>query len=265
MFWSTWKKRSTAPGWNGAPAPIRPGQVKRSSTTVAAWGDNCCGQLNQPEGLNDVAAISAGGHHSLALKRDGTVVGWGNNDSGEASPPSGLSNLVAVSAGQDYSLVLKADGTVFGWGRDDWGKATPPEGLSNVVAISAGSDHSLALRADGTVVTWGRCEYGVCDPPPGLTNVVAIDGGSYHSMALAGSLAPAQQPAPVFVQPAYESGTFSASLQTALGRVYVFEGKNTLSEPRWSMLLLMVGNGGRKTVSDPTAGPQKFYRVRVVP
>jgi hypothetical protein len=67
--------------------------------TVAAWGDNLCGQLGDdgipgsrvPVAVSAsgtladkmVVAVAAGGSHSLALCADGTVAAWGANDHGQ--------------------------------------------------------------------------------------------------------------------------------------------------------------------------------------
>lgn len=63
----------------------------REDGKVFAWGPNNRGQLGdgtledswneavEIKGLNDIIQISAGGFHSLALKKDGTVWGWGIN------------------------------------------------------------------------------------------------------------------------------------------------------------------------------------------
>jgi hypothetical protein len=101
-----------------------------------------------PAGLTEVVAISAGGHHSLALRRDGTVVAWGDNSHGQTRVPSGLSDVIAISAGNDFSLALKRNGTVLGWGNNQDGQINVPDGLSGVTAISAGG-FSLALVGSG--------------------------------------------------------------------------------------------------------------------
>jgi len=157
--------------------------LKRNGTVVG-WGNNGTDQITIPEGLTNVEAIASGAFHNLALKKDGTVVAWGFNGFGQTTVPPGLSNVIAVAAGAYHSLALKADGTVVGWGYDAFGEATPPPGLNNVVAIAAGFYHSMALKADGTVVCWGENAFGQCSVPNGLNDVIAIAAGGYHSLAL---------------------------------------------------------------------------------
>ena len=109
-----------------------------------AWGArgaNFYGQTDVPAGLSNVKAISAGGHHSLALKEDGTVVAWG-----ATNVPAGLANVKAVSAGANHSLALKEDGTVVAWGDNYYGQTDVPAGLNETEMISAGESHNLALN-----------------------------------------------------------------------------------------------------------------------
>jgi hypothetical protein len=153
-----------------------------TNSSIVAWGYDAYGQATVPNFLQDAAAISVGGFHNLALKRDGTVVAWGNGAAGQTNVPPGLSSVSAISAGGNHSLALKTDGTVAGWGNG--GASTPPVGLNNVSAISAGGQHNLALRTDGTVVTWGFNGNGQTNMPPGVNNVAAIAAGGAHSLAL---------------------------------------------------------------------------------
>ena len=176
---------------------------------VYAWGENEYGKLgnnstensyapvkvkvlNGEEVLRDIVAISAGGYHSLALKRDGTVYAWGSHYSGQlgvgddapvdyssvAVQVKGLNgegvlaNIVAISAGGGHSLALKENGTVYAWGSNYSGQLgnglnansnVPVQVyglngrgfLKDIVAVSAGYEHSLALKRDGTVYAWG--------------------------------------------------------------------------------------------------------------
>ena len=146
--------------------------------------------------LTNVVAISAGAHHSLAVRGDGTVVAWGTSAVGEignattntmAETPvqvlgvgggGMLTGVVAVATGEFHSLALRSDGTVVAFGDDTFGQlgrglsnssvSTPvqvkgPRGLgllTDVVAIAAGRSHSVALRSDGTLFAWGSNDNG---------------------------------------------------------------------------------------------------------
>lgn len=149
-----------------------------------AWGDGSFGQTNLPAGLTNVAAISAGGNHCLALKNDGLVVAWGDNSSGQTNVPGSLASVVEVTAGAQHSLALKLNGTVTAWGDNSVGQTNAPQSLTNVIAIAAGGYHNLALRADGTVTAWGQNSSGQTNVPAGLSNVVGIAAGGNHSLAV---------------------------------------------------------------------------------
>jgi alpha-tubulin suppressor-like RCC1 family protein len=194
-----------------------------------AWGQNLFGQLGdgtfntssnvptQVVGLKFVAAVSAGGHHSLALLADGTVVAWGENEFGQlgvgttetSNVPvavTGLSGVKAIAAGGHHSLALLSNGTVMAWGDNEGGQLgdgsrTAREvpvavtGLTGVKAISAGGGHSLALLNNGTVMAWGENEAGQLGngstksslapvAVKGLSGVAAISAGGDFSLAL---------------------------------------------------------------------------------
>ncbi|MCJ7776701.1 MAG: hypothetical protein MUP16_00055, partial [Sedimentisphaerales bacterium] len=152
------------------------------------------GQATPPAG-NDFVAISAGGYHSLALKRNGTIVGWGSNYrrvddgslvwSGQATPPEG-NDFVAISAGGSQSLALKSDGSIVKWGVCScympYCDVIPPAG--NVyAAMAAGGDHGLAL-SNGTIYGWCFDAYGQVSDKPDGNLWVAIAAGGNHSLAL---------------------------------------------------------------------------------
>jgi alpha-tubulin suppressor-like RCC1 family protein len=216
-----------------------------SNGTVMAWGANDAGELGNgtntdsdvpvpvcavgtegpcPAGpyLSEVAAVSAGQTHSLALLRNGTVVTWGGN----FFPPlidnpvevSGLSEVTAISASVEHSLALLSDGEVMAWGGNFAGQlgngtttnsATPvrvcavgtegpcPSGpyLGNVTSISAGNYHNLALLNSGAVAAWGMNKNGqlgdgstTWSTTPvavsGASGVTAVSAGGQHSLAL---------------------------------------------------------------------------------
>ncbi|MDD5528676.1 MAG: T9SS type A sorting domain-containing protein [bacterium] len=205
----------------------------KSDGTVWAWGYNGSGQLGigssdynthfvpvQTNLLTNVVAISAGGHHSLALKSDSTVWAWGYNYYGQLGDSTTTQNnqpvkvklltgVIAISAGGAHSLALKPDGTVWAWGYNGYGElgigssdynphSVPLQtlNLTNAVAISAGGEHSLALiKSDSTVWAWGQNGYGQLGDSTGtqrnqpvqtslLTGVTAISAGWNYSLAL---------------------------------------------------------------------------------
>ena len=180
---------------------------------VMAWGGNYYGEVGDgsyntayapvrvcaagvtecPAGpyLEEVAAISAGARHSLALLKNGTVMAWGSNYEGQ---------LAIASSKIDYSNVpvpVCAVAEV---------PCKPENYLKEVVAIAAGGWHSLALLKNDTVMAWGyneegelgigtttgpeKCDkkYYPCSRTPvavhGLSEVTAIAAGTEHSLAL---------------------------------------------------------------------------------
>ncbi len=154
----------------------------RRDGTVVAWGDNLHGQCDVPDGLKDIQAIAAGGAHSLALRRDGTVTTWGYDKQGLLSVPPDLDDVIVIAAGTSHSLALRADGTVVLWGVRDSLDSEVAAGLREVVAIAAGGGQSLALKANGTVFSWGQPANP--ETPADLRDVVAIAAGRFHSLAL---------------------------------------------------------------------------------
>jgi len=163
--------------------------VLKRDGTVWAWGSNYYGQLGNGEvnydiwnyqdtpskvlNLENIVAISAGYHHSLALKADGTVWAWGYNvyhQCGTLYNPEfydrvpvpvqvqNLNQVKKISAGNSHSLALKEDGTVWIWGDvGDYNTSIPEiiENLISIKEISAGGSHSLALEENGTIWSWG--------------------------------------------------------------------------------------------------------------
>lgn len=178
------------------------GAAVRKDGTVWSWGVNKRGQLGigskssyreyatQVKGpggvgyLNNIASVSAGYRHTVAIDADGTLWAWGDNSTGALGKPDILSSNIpvhlgdafnqvkAISAGLGFTIALKSDGTVWSWGYNGDGELgdgtlqdsyTPvqvkgPTGegfLDQIVAIRSGEDHTLALRVDGTVWSWG--------------------------------------------------------------------------------------------------------------
>ena len=181
----------------------------KTDNTVWSWGLNGNGQLGDGtttyrneavqvknsstgQALTDVTAVSAGGAHTVALKKDGTVWSWGWNcfgqlgdgtttDSNKAvqvkdSSGQPLADITAVSAGGCHTIAVKKDGTVWSWGWNDWDqlgdgtttdsnkavqvKDSSGQALTDVIAVSAGGLHTVAMKKDGTVWSWGYNNFG---------------------------------------------------------------------------------------------------------
>jgi len=175
--------------------------------------------------LSDVASVSTGPLHSLAVTTTGEVWAWGYDGCGQFGMRGGpgsmadrplritsLANVVAAVAADCVSVFLESDGTVWAAGENHFGQlgngttqdsnvvvAVP---ISDVVAISSISRHTLALKRDGTVWGWGdntNCQLGsapgdgLClnQPLPmqiaGVANAFAVAAGRDHSLALVGA------------------------------------------------------------------------------
>ena len=111
--------------------------------------------------------LSAGGHHSLALRVNGGVACWGYNELGRAPPDGVHGDFVAVAAGYYHSLALRSDGNIACWGLNNFDQAPPAGVPGDFVAISAGYNYSLALQRDGSVACWGNNDDGQA-PPEGV-------------------------------------------------------------------------------------------------
>jgi len=177
------------------------------SGNVWCWGSNSYGQLGRggsprgpdgsigqdPErviGLTNVTVISAGLHHTCALRDDGQVFCWGSDLAcqlglgefvGDPAPGSqlrlvptpvpGLDDAVSVSSGADHTCAALADGSVRCWGRNYMGQlgdatrtdrcaAAAVADLAGAVEIRVGHSFSCALTGDRSVWCWGANDAG---------------------------------------------------------------------------------------------------------
>jgi len=151
---------------------------------VWSWGMGVLGQLGhgdeeplllpkKVEAFADqrVVAVSAMGHHSIALAADGAVWSWGYGGEGRLGHGVQQNQLLpkkieAFAAGDAHSLAITADGAVWSWGGGGGGRLghgdTQSQSLpkkvealagQRVIAVSAGGGHSIARTADGAVFT----------------------------------------------------------------------------------------------------------------
>ena len=124
-------------------------------------------------------AVSAGGHHTCAIRGDRAIVCWGLNDDGQTDAPAG--SFTAVSAGAAHACALRTGGAIVCWGSDAHGQATAPAGF-NFTAVSAGRDNSCAIREHATIECWGSNAHGLNDAPSG--NFTAVSVGAAHACAI---------------------------------------------------------------------------------
>jgi alpha-tubulin suppressor-like RCC1 family protein len=190
------------------------GLALRVDGTVWAWGANVFGELGdgtltqrktavpvQTAGtrsdLHGIAAIAAGGLHSLALGADGRVWAWGRNNRGQvgddtvidhlravlvrAAPgaTADLRGVIAIAGGAQYSVALLADCSAMAWGLNSAGQlgdgttqnrlapvfmlhgpkknSTPQRALT---AIAAGAGHTLVVGEFTQTMAWGNNDHG---------------------------------------------------------------------------------------------------------
>jgi alpha-tubulin suppressor-like RCC1 family protein len=104
-----------------------------------------CGQLglgdNVPDkdtftpvpGISGVAAVAAGGEHTILLMNDGTIMAAGYNGFGQLGlgdtedrttfvPVPGISEISAVAAGNSFTLLLRKDGKILVTGHNYYGQ-----------------------------------------------------------------------------------------------------------------------------------------------
>ena len=158
----------------------------KNDGTVWAWGSNSSGQLGngttssyanytkpaQVQGLDNVAAVTAGRDHSVAIQQGGVLWAWGENGSGQLGtnnsqdsyvPVRIMDGVVKAEAGPDYTMALKGDGTLWIWGSTGSmgygnGKSSsyrPTQIMSDVKDFSAGSSAIAVVTNDGALVVWG--------------------------------------------------------------------------------------------------------------
>jgi hypothetical protein len=236
-----------------------------SDGTVRGWGDDSSGQTDVPPNLSDVVAIAARGSHSLALRGDGTVVAWGENISsqgiyvGQSVVPSDVDKAAAIGAGDYHSLAAKLNGVFAGWGDDSQGQTDAPGGLGSVTALAGGGGHTVALKANGSASAWGNNLSGQCNIPTAVSNIIGVAAGSAHSLLLLGR----PVGVPIILSASHSARQFNVVIQTASGKSYSLEYKDSLGGGTWTGLPAVQGNGTVQTLTDPNASvAQRFYRVR---
>ena len=127
--------------------------------------------------------VSAGLHHTCAIKTDGQLVCFGGNSSGQCTVPSGLGPVLAVSAGCCHTCAVRADGRLVCFGRNSEGQCNVPERMGPVAAVSAGCYHTCVAGTDGQLVCFGENHDGECEVPTDLGPVHSMSAGMCRTCA----------------------------------------------------------------------------------
>ncbi len=191
---------------NSAPAPVRKHHVAyvsvgeshsmiiKTDDTLWAVGNNDNGRLGdgsteqklnpvqvmeipaedgRPRAMTNVKQVSAGGSHTMILKKDDSLwaVGsnaWGqlsNNSAGQQqlNPIHIMSEVAQVSSNYQHTTVLKKDDTLWGFGNNETRQlgdnttghqqSNPRRLMTEVAQVSVGRSHTMILTKNDTL--WG--------------------------------------------------------------------------------------------------------------
>ena len=197
----------TATDWKTISSTYNHTLAIKTNGTLWAWGRNdYTGQLGDGTTTNRIvptqigtatnwASISAGDHHSMAIKTDGTLWAWGNNDGGELGTgntttylnPTNILATVAgivtykmVSCGAFHTLAIRTNNSLWATGTNTDGQLGDGTNINRTsfvninfsyVAggtpqewkfVSAGLGHNIGLLGlqnnafEKRIVTWGK-------------------------------------------------------------------------------------------------------------
>ena len=145
-------------------------------------------------GDEDIAAVSAGDTHALALTRSGGILAWGCNIAGQLGDGS-----ISCSA---HPVRVRRCGLSNASDAQQSGGMGCSEIVNRAVKVATGVAHSVAAMEDGSVLTWGCGNCGQlgngvaagswsglrlhADVVRGLAGVHVVDvaAGAFHTLAL---------------------------------------------------------------------------------
>ncbi|GAB6096776.1 hypothetical protein JCM14469_30290 [Desulfatiferula olefinivorans] len=165
----------------------------KTDGSLYAWGNNYYAQFGDGTWHNtsnvpirigtdtDWESVSAGYHHTVAIKTDGSLYAWGANNVGQLGDGTDLekhapiqigmdTDWASVSAGNDYTMAIKSDGTLYAWGLNSYGQLGDGTTISRYNPTRIGNDSdwffasirdsvSIAIKNDGSLYAWGYNKY----------------------------------------------------------------------------------------------------------
>ena len=125
--------------------------------------------------------ISAGGLHTVAVRRNGYIAAAGYNSYGQCNI-NGWHDIISVSAGTHHTIGLRSDGTCVSCGYSGYGQCDVSEWKS-ICAIATGTSHTVGLLENGTCVAVGDNTYGQCNVYD-WTDIIAISANTNYTVGL---------------------------------------------------------------------------------
>jgi len=133
--------------------------------------------------MDNVIAMSLGGHHTMAITSDGSLWAWGSNHEGSLGDGTAtITEREEVSSGNSRTVVI-----------EDNNRLSPLKIMDNVAYVSAGSNHTMAITEDGSLWAWGSNSSGQLgdgttenrhSPMLIMEDVIAVSAGSRHTAAI---------------------------------------------------------------------------------
>ena len=173
-------KIGTESNWSSVSAGYYHTVAIKKDGSLWTWGNNRQGQLGlgtsvseyyEPQRVgteNNWKSVSAGSHHTMAIKNNGTLWGWGENREGQLGDGTRISkniptfidiNWTMVEANAMNTLAID-DGVIWKWGNfySKFETATPEifGDDSDWKSIASTGSHSMALKNDNSLWAWGE-------------------------------------------------------------------------------------------------------------
>lgn len=241
-----------------------------------------------PEIAGRIAAVAAGGFHTLVLLKDGSVFAFGRGRDGQLGTGAtrngqgmipALTDVVAIAAGMWHSAAVRTDGSVWLWGNDlksqlcdgaSTNRSVPTrvESLplgATATHVAAGGHSTLIRLSDGTLLGCGDNQFrplGADQPAVVATPARLAAGVSGAGLAIGGGNgAFSPDGCAVRVSGDNDRGIVTASGSAAYHPFVAREGL-TLCGAR-SDTRVAANRGGAAALAAPPAGQSGCWTPRV--